>query len=143
MPKTWVYIFSLLLPVIFSLLVVRTPFVDWLWYNGYPELYNTLALLKINAVFLTYMGSWALPIFVATAIGYWMMETEDEIISSQYLLVPIAYVPFSLVVTMVANMQVDFTWFYIQPLVIIPAGYVYIFMWIIIIWVLEKIKLVA
>jgi hypothetical protein len=129
--------------MIFSLLVVRTPFVDWLWYNGYPELYNKLALLKINAVFLTYMGSWALPIFVATAIGYWMMETEDEIISSQYLLVPIAYVPFSLVVTMVANMQVDFTWFYIHPLVIIPAGYVYIFMWIIIIWVLEKIKLVA
>ena len=142
MPKTWVYIFALILPIILRVLLVNTSLDTWFWYHGYPNVYKFLAALAVNQIFLTYIGGWALPIFVVTMIGYWMIESEDEVVSSQFLLVPIAYVPFSLVVTMVATMNVDIRLFYIQPLTIIPLGYVYVFMWIIILWVLEKIGIV-
>ena len=143
MPKTWVYILALIIPLVFRVLILNTPMLSWLWYHGYPGLYNALSPLTINKPFLTFIGGWALPIFVVTMIGYWMMETEDEIISSQFLLVPIAYVPFSIVVTMVSTMNVDFHLFYVHPLIIIPIGYVYIMLWVFLIWILEKLGIVS
>jgi purine-cytosine permease-like protein len=143
MPKSWIYIFALVLPLLFRVLLMYTPMVEWFWYNGYPNLYNALALLKANQTFLTFLGGWAFPIFVVTMIGYWLMENDDETITSQFLLTPIAYVPFSIAVTMIGNMRVDFPLFYIHPLVIIPVGYVYVMLWMFIIWILEKAKLVA
>ena len=143
MPKTWIYIFALVLPLIFRVLLLNSPMLSWLWYHGYPETYTFLNNLTINQPFLTFIGGWALPIFVVTIIGYWLIESEDEVISSQFLLVPIAYVPFSLAVTMISNMRVDFSLFYIHPLVIVPIGYVYIIFWVVLIWILEKLRIVA
>ncbi|NBX03285.1 MAG: hypothetical protein EBR02_04350 [Alphaproteobacteria bacterium] len=141
MPKTWLYIFALVLPLIFSGLLLHTGMLSWLWYNGYPETYTMLSPLTINVPFLTYLGGWAFPIFVATMCGYWIYEHEDDAVASQFLLVPIAYVPFSIAVTMISRMQADFSLFYIQPLVIIPIGYMYVACWVFIIWILEKLRL--
>ncbi len=142
MPKTWMYMVGLFIPLIFSVLILRTPFLNWLWYQGFEDSYRVLSQLTINQPFLTYLGSWSYPIFAATMFGYWLMEHEDEAVASQFLLLPIAYVPFSIAVTMISRMQVELSLLYIHPLVIIPVGYVYIAFWYIFVWLLEKIRLV-
>ena len=142
MPKTWMYMFALVLPLIFRVLLLHTPMLNWLWYQGYPETYKMLSPLTINAPFLMYIGGWAYPIFVATMFGYWLIEHDDDAVASQFLLLPIAYVPFSIAVTMISRLQADFTLFYVQPLVIIPIGYIYVIFWVVLLWILEKIKLV-
>jgi hypothetical protein len=141
MPKTWLYYFALVLPLIFRVLMLNTDFINWVWYGGYQQTYNFLAALKVQPQFLTFIGGWPLPVFILTVICWWQMDDDDGI-PAQFLLLPLAYVPFTIVGDILLTAHFDETNLYIHPLVIIPIGYVYVFAWTIFIWLLEKLRLV-
>ena len=142
MPRTWIYSIALVLPMLFSILVLYTPFVDWLWYQQHEGAYYLLSALKVNPWFVEFLGGWGLPVFTCTVVAYWQMDHDDDAIASQFMLLPIAYVPFSIIGAMLTKLQFDATFFYTHPLVVIPVGYLYLFPWMLFVWVFSKLRLV-
>lgn len=142
MPKTWLYFIALAVPVILRALLLPEAAVNWLWYRGYEDAYYFFSALRINPHFLKYWGGWPLPVFVLTVYAYWMAEFDEEAIARQFLLLPIAYAPFSVFGTMLARLEFDISLLYLHPLVLIPTGYLYLLPWILFIWVFGKLRLV-
>ena len=142
MPKYWVYYVAVLLPVIFRLIILNTGFVNWLWYQGYEQQYYFFSSLAINPIFLEMIANWALALFALLVIAYWIVEEDKDSIGKQFLLLPLVYVPFCIVGAMLTNFAIDVSMFIRHPLVIIPFGYIYIFPWVIIVWLLEKLRIV-
>lgn len=142
MPKTWLYFIALTLPLIFRVLLLDIGVVEWFWYHGYENTYYFLRDLRANSYFQEYWGDWPLPIFVMTVIVYWMADFDEEAISRQFLLLPIVYVPFSVIGTMLVSREFDVTLLYLHPLVLIPTGYLYILPWVVFVWVFDKLGLV-
>jgi hypothetical protein len=142
MPRMWIYFIALALPLAFRIVVVNTGLDEWLWYQRYPDAYYILSALKVNPLFLETLALWPLAFFTGTMFFYWTIDLDDEAIASQFLLLPIIYVPFSILGTWVLNWGFDFTLFYKHPLVLIPAGYLYLFPWIVFVWVFSKLRLV-
>lgn len=143
MPRAWLYVFALVLPVILRLLLVELGMHEWFWYNGYPETYNVLARLRVNELFMTLVGGWPLPVFVVTAITYWVIDYDDETIGMQFALLPLGYVPFAIAADILKNMAFNASVLITYPLVIVPIGYIYIFIWFVLIWILEKLRIVS
>lgn len=141
MPKLWLYFVALILPFIFRLLLLNAGLTDWLWYHHYEGAYTMLSALAAQPLFLQLIGSWPLPVFIVTVWCYWQME-DDECIPSQFLMLPFVYLPFSILGGWIMNSEVNFADLLIHPLIILPAGYIYIFIWALFIWVLDKLRLV-
>lgn len=142
MPKTWIYFIALVLPLLLRALLLPTALVEVLWYRGYEDAYYFFSALRINPNFLEYWGGWPLPVFVITVLSYWTAEYDEEVISRTFLLLPIAYVPFSVFGTMLTKLEFNASLLYLHPLVLIPTGYLYILPWVIFVWILEKMRLV-
>lgn len=140
MPKTWFYFIALFAPIIVRVLLLNTTFVEWLWYEGYHDAYYLLAKFRINPQFQQYIAGWPLPVFTITVCAYWMMN-DDQGIPDQFLMLPLAYVPFSIIGTVLV--RGDFpSDLIMQPLVIVPFGYIYVIIWVVFLWVMEKCRLV-
>lgn len=135
----WFYIIALLLLPCIRVLVLDLPTDQWVASMGYQQLATTLQLLKANGVFIAYMGNWALPVFVVIAMLFWLSDDSMEV-PKHFLLVPIAYVPFSIVGTVLMTAEFRFDYLYVHPLVIIPVGYIYVTIWVLLAWILRKIK---
>lgn len=143
MPKTWLYFIAACLPLIFRAMLLDIGVVEWFWYHGYENTYYFLSNLRVNENFIKYWGGWPLPVFIVTVIVYWMADFDEIAIPHQFLLLPIAYVPFSVFGTMLVNREFDVTLLYFHPLVLIPTGYLYLFPWIVFVWVFDKLGLVV
>ena len=143
MPKTWIYYLALMFPLIVHLLVMDTRFfLDWLWYNGFPDYYNVLNELSVHPKLVEMFGGWALPFFVGTVLCYWIGGDEEDI-GGQFLLLPIAYVPFLIAARTISAAEFDPAMLYAYPLVVIPVGYLYLFPWVVFIKVFDKLRLVV
>lgn len=144
MPKAWLYMFALALPFIFRVLLVDLSAHNFLWYQGYEHAYDIFSRLSVNQVFLDIIGNWGLPAFLVVVISYWMIDYDEDAINAQFLITPLGYTVFALIGTAVKDMGInDWHIFINYPLIIIPLGYMYIFLWVILAWILEKIGLVA
>jgi|GEM_PF-2566258 len=142
MPRSWMYFFALVFPILFRVLLLNLSLHEWFWYNDYKTVYQLLARLSVSELFLNLVAGWGYPVFVITIMSYWLMGAEDETVSQQFLLLPLAYVPFAMVADILINMEVNVKIFYTYPFVIIPFGYIYVFFWIVVIWLLGKIRIV-
>jgi len=142
MPKTWLYFIALILPLVVRVLILNTGFVDWLWYQHHEGAYRLLSELKTQPQFLAFIGGWPLPVFIVTIICWWNIEEGDDAIPAQFLLLPLAYVPFTIIGDALVTGTFEESNLYIHPLVILPIGYIYVFTWTIFIWVLDKLRLV-
>lgn len=143
MLRVIIYIVALLIPVAVGMTIAHTGFVDWLWYNGYEQEYYLLARLKEEESFKTFLGAWTLPVFVGVVFFYWSSTDSVDTISNQFMLLPLAYTPFSIAGTALLKFSFDPSWLYVHPLVIIPLGYLYLFPWVLLVWILKKIGLVT
>ena len=142
MPKAWIYYIALIFPLVLRVLVLNTPFVDWLWYHGYHDSYYIFSALRVNPMFLEFIGGWPLPVFIGTVWLYWFMDEEFDAVPKQFLLLPLVFVPFSIIGTALANLSFDPATLYTHPLAVIPAGYLYIMPWVVLVWALAKCRLV-
>lgn len=142
MPKVWLYFIALIVPLVLRVLILNTGFVEWLWYQGHVESYNWLSVLRVQPQFIEFIGGWALPVFVITVFSYWTIEGNEEGIQDQFLLLPIAYIPFTLIGEVLLTGEFHVASLYVHPLVVIPIGYLYIMIWALFIRVLDKLQLV-
>lgn len=144
MPSNWIYYIALILLLAFVVVFCHTDyFAQWLWYNGQEAAYYKFMEMRQSANFKEFIGSWALPVYLITAYMYWLGGDEDNDIEKQFLLLPLAYIPFSIlgqVLLSGGEFSVSLLW--THPLVIIPAGYLYVFPWVIFVRVFCKLRLV-
>lgn len=142
MPRAWLYYIAVALPLVFRILVLNTSFAEWLWYRGYADTYYFLSALTVNEYFLEFIGGWALPVFTLTVYSYWAIEHDHEAIASQFLMLPIVYVPFTIMANILTNWTFDGSLFYVHPLIVLPAGYLYVLPWAMFIALLAKLRVV-
>lgn len=144
MPRNWIYLIALILILVLRILIVDTTWLaQWVWYRGQADAYYALLALRENPTVLEFVGGWPLPVFIVSAYIYWTNEDNDNDMGAQFLMLPLAYLPFSIVGTMLQNQAIDLSKFFIYPLIIIPAGYLYVTPWVVFVWVFSKLKLVV
>ncbi|MDX1975713.1 MAG: hypothetical protein SFT92_08595 [Rickettsiales bacterium] len=141
MPKHWLYYLALIVPLIIRLLVIDLGLAEWFWYRGNSEMYQLFNHLRSQPQFMEFIGGWALPIFVVTVGGYWHMDDETDH-ASQFLLLPLLYIPFTILVNVVTNHGLNPDILLSHPVLIILFGYLYVLAWIFFIWVFQKLRLV-
>lgn len=146
MPKNWLYYIALILPLALRVLLLNTNFTDWLWYHGYKDSYYFFSELSVNPRFLQFIGGWPLPVFIITVISFWTIEAaqseDDEALAHQFLLLPLLYVPFTVIGDFLVTLQFHPVNLFTHPVVIIPFGYMYIFIWVVFIHAMYRFKLV-
>lgn len=134
------------MPLVMRVLVLNTTFTDWLWYHGYEQQYYFFSSLSVNPSFLLFIGGWPLPVFILTVIAFWAIETghndDDEMFEHQFWLLPLMYVPFTVVGDILLTREFHLMNLFAHPVVIIPFGYVYVLMWSIFIRVMYRFRLV-
>ncbi len=145
MPRTWFYFIALLLPLVAAVLVFDTRiFLEWLWYHGYEDYFNTLNELSVQPELVDIFGGWPFPIFIGTVFCYWVKEFhEPDAITLQFLLLPVAFVPFLIIGHALTVWHFDSSTLYSYPLVVIPMGYLYVLPWAVVVWALSKLGLVV
>jgi len=142
MNKKWVYYLAVILLPAIRVLVAYTGYDQWLA-THYERVAQVIVNLRANATFNDYMGSWALPVFVLSALVFWTMEEDTESVPTHFLLLPIAYVPFSIIGETLSTAQFHLEYLYVHPLVILPFGYLYVGFWALLIWLLGKLKILS
>jgi hypothetical protein len=142
MPKEWLYFLALGLPLVLRFLMFDTGFVEWLWYQHHEQAYYTLSELRVQPSFASFIGGWGLPLFVFTVGCYWQMDDNFDSVPQQFLLLPLAYIPFVIAADYLFKGELYASSLISYPLLILPFGYLYIFIWVIFIWMLEKVRLV-
>lgn len=144
MPRHWLFFIALISILVFRVLVIDTKyFAEWFWYQGDAVSYFALLKFQENPLVLEYIGGWPLPVFVITMFMYWMAGDNAGDINTQFLLLPLAYLPFSIIGSMLQAQSFEPIKILTHPLVIIPSGYLYLLPWIIFVWLFTKLKLVV
>lgn len=143
MPRTWIYFLALILPLVAHLIVLDTRFVlERLWYAGYTDYYNLLNEMSVNPTVVELFGGWSLPIFVGTVMCFWLGADEEDI-DSQFLLLPLGYIPFLMIGAWVSKGSFEVTTLYSYPLMVILIGYLYVLPWVVFVRVFDKLHLVV
>lgn len=143
MDKQWGYFLAVFFLLIVRVGVLNTNYGEILGSLGYTDTSAFILLLKNSVVFNQFMGSWALPVFVVTVLAYWAFHRDEGLIPMQFLILPIAYVPFSIVGEILSTAEAHLSYIWVHPLVILPFGYFYVSFWTIFIWLLEKLRIVS
>lgn len=141
MPKSWLYYLSILLPLVFALAVLDTrAVIEWLWYHEYFDAYNKLNPLSVQPQLVKFLGGWPFPVFIGTLTCYWL--ADGDAMGEQFLLLPIFYVPFSIIGEILVTREFNPSSLYINPMVIVLAGYCYVLPWAIFVRLLDRMRLV-
>lgn len=145
MPRTWVYFLALFLPMLASVLLLNTRFfLEWLWYHGYADYYHFLNGLSVQPQLVEYLKGWPFPVFVLTVFAYWMTEYhEPEAIAHQFLLLPIVYIPFLIVGRALETWNFTQDMYMVYPVMVLLGGYAYVLPVVALVWVLDRLRLVA
>lgn len=143
MPRSWLYILALLLAAIAAASIFDTRvFLEWLWYNGYEDYFNILNEISVQSPWVNIFGGWPFPLFVFTVICFWIQEQTPSSITFQFLVLPIAFIPFLIVARAVGAWYIDNDTLYAYPMAIILAGYAYLLPWALLTWFLSAMGLV-
>lgn len=143
MSKKFAYFWAVAFLLVVRFGVLNTDYDLWLLNHGFENTGMFIAAMKVSPTFNEYVGNWALVVFVCTVLAYWSAAVDDQTIPMHFLLLPIAYIPFNIVgtVLMTAQFQVSYLW--VQPLVILPFGFLYVGIWKLLIWLFEKLHLIG
>lgn len=142
MSSKWIYLLAVLLLLVVREVVVDLDMNDWLLSHGYASQAQTLARLKQSPPFTKFIGCWALPVFVVAVLLFWITEKDNANITKQFILLPIVYVPFSIFFAILSKAEFRLSYLYEHPLVILPVGYMYIGFWLMVVWLLGKMRMV-
>jgi hypothetical protein len=142
MTHKWMYILALLFLPLIRFLVLDINMDAWLLANHHDGIANVLAALRVSPPFLKFIGSWALLVFVGAVLIFWMTEQDDSSLASQFMLLPIIYIPFSIIGMTLATAEFSLSYLYVHPLIILPFGYLYVSFWLILTWLLGKAHIV-
>ena len=142
MNSKWIYILAVLLLPLLRVLVIDIQIDEWLMSQHFYSVAYGIAVLRDSPAFIEYIGNWALPVFVGATFFFWVTERGDADISKHFLLLPIAYVPFNIVGTVLKTAEFHFSYLYVQPLVILTFGYIYVSLWAVLVWLLGKLHIV-
>lgn len=142
MSKKWAYFIAVISLLAIRFGVLNTRVDETLLALHYERAAHVIASLRASPTFSEFMSNWGLPAFVAAVIIYWCTSEDDQGIPMQFLLLPITYIPFSIIgnVLMTAEFRIPTLW--IHPLVILPFGYLFVSFWTIFIWLLEKLRII-
>jgi hypothetical protein len=143
MPRNWIYFIALVFPLVLRVLLLNTPFLVWLWDQGYSQLYALLAALSVNPNFLEFVAGWPLPVFVITVFMYWISDEDGDDLTGQFLVLPIVYVAFAVVGHILLTAQFDVAMLYSYPLIIIACGYLYLLPWVVFVRVFYKLGMMV
>ena len=138
MSTKWIYGFAVFLLLLLRIVVLSTHLDASFAAMHMDGLASFIASLRASPYFVHYLGNWGLPVFVIAVFVFWMTDSEDGDISKQFLLLPIAYVPFAIVGTVLATAEFQLSYLYVYPLVILPFGYAYVSLWVLLVWLLGK-----
>ena len=61
----------------------------------------------------------------------------------QFMLLPLAYIPFSIIGFTLAHAEFQVSYLYTNPMIILIFGYSYVLTWAVIVWMFDKLKLVV
>ncbi|MBY0406348.1 MAG: hypothetical protein K2Q01_01550 [Rickettsiales bacterium] len=142
MSKKWAYAVAVLFLLALRIGAVDTDAAQTLWTWGFEKTARVLASLRENPAFNEFAGSWAMPVFVCGVLIYWFTHEDESGIPMQFLLLPIFYIPLSILGAILVNAEFRLTYLWVHPLIILPFGYLYVSLWTILIWLLEKLRLV-
>ena len=142
MNSKFVYILAVLFLLLIRVLVLDINLDVWLYSAHFDDVARFIAALRASPPFIAYMGNWALPVFVVAVLVFWMTEQDGMDIPKQFLLLPIVYVPFSIVGATLATAEFQFSYLYVHPLIILTFGYIYVLYWVILVWLLGKLRIV-
>lgn len=142
MSKKWAYFMAVIFLLVVRYGVLNSNYDQLLLSWGYEKTASFIAGLRGSAAFSEFMSNWGLPCFVASVLIFWCTG-DDSSIPIQFLLLPICYIPFSIIgaILMTAEFRVSYLW--VHPLVILPFGYLYVSFWTILIWLFEKLRLLS
>jgi len=143
MNRNWLYLLAVLLLPLLSLLVNVVHYDDWLHAHHYDHTAALIVLLRDNDQFQDFIGGWVFPAFVALVVGYWAIAEDKSCIPTQFILLPLAYIPFSILGFTLVHAEFQFSYLYTNPLIILAFGYGYALIWAAIVWLFDKLKLVA
>lgn len=142
MRKKWAYFLAVLFLLVIRFGVLNSNSDQWLASMHYPQAGHFVSVLRNSGAFQEFMGSWALVFYIAAVLVFWSTEEDDSGIPMQFLLLPIAYVPFSIIGAILMNAEFQFNYLWIHPLVILPFGYLYVSLWTILIWLFDKLRII-
>lgn len=145
MPKTWIYVLSLLIPLAAGVLVMDTRFfLEFLWSRGYADEFYFLNWLSTVPEAQGLLGGFGFPVFMVTVFYHWFgHQLDEDEIEKEYFLLPIAYIPFAIAGNLLVNLTWDAAVLYSYPVLCIIAGYLYILPWCLFVWVFSKLNLLA
>ena len=143
MSRNWLYLLAVLLLPGLSLLVNVGHYDDWLHAHHYDRAAAIIAALRGNDQFQDFMGGWVFPAFIAIVLIYWIIAEDKSCIPTQFMLLPLAYIPFSIFGFTLAHAKFEFSYLYTNPLIILAFGYTYVLVWAAIVWVFDKLRLVV
>lgn len=138
MNSKWIYILALLFLPLIRFSVLDAGLDVWFASIHFDGIARFIVALRASDPFVSYVGNWALPVFVAAVLVFWVLEQGSADIPTQFLLLPIVYVPFSIVGMTLKTADFQFAYLYVHPLVILPFGYIYVAFWAMIVWLLGK-----
>ncbi|MFW0777152.1 MAG: hypothetical protein ACN2B6_05480 [Rickettsiales bacterium] len=143
MPRAWIYYIAVVLPLVFYVMLEFMPFTDWLWYGGYEREYWFFLGLKDNDTFQEFIGGWPFWVFIFTILVYWNADQDNESVCNQFYLLPVVFVPFSIIGSALMNLEFNPATLYTHPFIIILAGYCYVLPWLMFVWVMSKLRLLV
>jgi hypothetical protein len=141
MRKKWAYFIAVIFLLVIRFGVLNTNYDQWLLSLNYQKTSYFVSMLRNSAAFQEFMGSWALIFYIGAVLIFWATEEDDSGIPMQFLLLPIAYVPFSIIGAILMNAEFRFNYLWIHPLIILPFGYLYVSLWTILIWLFDKLRI--
>ena len=97
MGKKWAYFLAVLSLLAIRVGVLNTTLDETLASFHYDRLANFVAMLRNSPAFSEFMSNWGLPPFVVAVLIFWCTNDDDEAIPMQFLLLPITYIPFSII----------------------------------------------
>ena len=108
----------------------------------YERAADILLKVRNHPQFQSFLGGYVFPVFVAMYLSWWAIEEDKSFIPVQFLLMPLAYVPISIVGFTLVNAEFSLSYLYVNPLVILTFGYIYVLFWYAFIVLMEKLGLV-
>lgn len=141
MNKKWFYFLAVLMLPVIRIIVLNTGYDAWLTGAGYAKAGAFIAMLKDNKIFQQFIGGWVFPFYIVAVIVFWCVEEDDTRIGQQFLLLPLAYIPFTILGFTLVNAEFQFSYLYVHPLIILTFGYIYVGFWVMVLALMSKLGL--
>jgi hypothetical protein len=142
MNRNWLYLIAVMTLPMLRVLINDVHIDDWLHAKHHDVIANFVTALRDNDKFQEFIGGWVFPAFLSLFFMYWIIQEDKSRIPMQFMLMPLAYIPFSIVGFTLVHAEFQVSYLYANPLIILTFGYAYVLFWAGAIKLFEKLKLV-